>query len=80
MSWVSEVGKCAQAWHAFERLDPQQGFGLGVRQHGKVVIGGTREIQSPNRRSVAPSAGGRLGMVANILTAYCTQLIANLLH
>ena len=57
MSWVSEVGKCAQAWHAFERLDPQQGFGLGVRQRGKVVIGGTREMKSPKRRSMAPSAG-----------------------
>ena len=57
MSWVSEVGKCAQAWHAFEKLDPQQGFGLGVRQRGNVVIGGTREVQSPKRRSMAPQCG-----------------------
>lgn len=74
MSWVSEVGKCAQAWHAFERLDPQQGLGLGVRQRGKVVIGGTREIQSPKRRSMAPVRGGPLG------TTYYNRLFANLYH
>lgn len=27
---MSEVGECTQAWHASERLDPRQGFGLGV--------------------------------------------------
>ena len=67
MSWVSEVGKCAQAWHAFERLDPQQGFGLGMRQRGKVAISGTREIQSPKRISVAPSAGWAIGNDCNWL-------------
>ena len=76
MSWVSEVGKCAQAWHALERLDPQQGSGLGVRQHGKVVIGGTREIQSPKRRSMAPSAGWPIGVDCEfsyslLYAAYC---------
>ncbi len=74
MSWVLEVGKYAQAWHAFERSDPQQGFGLGVRQHGKVVLGGT--ILGRFSRGCPPSAdqwpplrGGRLGTIANILTA-----------
>lgn len=36
----------------FERPDPQQAFGLGVRQRGKVVIGGTREIRSPKRNGI----------------------------